>query len=219
MSAPTKKPNAGSNASPKDVPKVGRKPAQARAKARVEALLEAAVVLIGEKGSEAMRMSEVASQAGVPIGSLYQYFPDKAALLLELAQIYNLRIRAQIRAMLETVQSQEDIAPLLNDLLEGYYQMFLKEPVARDIWCGTQAHKSLQWCDIEDSRLNGGLVFESLKRFYPKSKWPALKTNSFLIMQLTGAAVRLAIALDPVEGRAVMDSYGTLISREFVQDT
>ncbi|MBV1887455.1 MAG: TetR family transcriptional regulator [Parvibaculaceae bacterium] len=211
MSAPTKKSNTS--------PKVGRKPAQARAKARVEALLEAAVILIAEKGSEAMRMSEVASQAGVPIGSLYQYFPDKAALLLELAQIYNLRIRAQIGAMLETVQTQADIAPLLNDLLEGYYQMFLDEPVARDIWCGTQAHKSLQWCDIEDSRLNGGLVFENLKQFYPKSKWPELKTSSFLIMQLTGAAVRLAIALEPEEGRAVMNSYATLLGREFDQHT
>ena len=211
MSAPTKKSNTS--------PKVGRKPAQARAKARVEALLEAAVILIAEKGSEAMRMSEVASQAGVPIGSLYQYFPDKAALLLELAQIYNLRIRAQIGAMLEAVQTQADIAPLLNDLLEGYYQMFLDEPVARDIWCGTQAHKSLQWCDIEDSRLNGGLVFENLKQFYPKSKWPELKTSSFLIMQLTGAAVRLAIALEPEEGRAVMNSYATLLGREFDQHT
>ena len=209
MSPPTKKPNAAR--------KTGSKPAQARAKARVEALLEAAVVLIASKGSEAMRMSEVASQAGVPIGSLYQYFPDKAALLLELAQIYNLRIRRQIEAMLETVQNYDDIAPLLDDLLEGYYQMFLEEPVARDIWCGTQAHKSLQWCDIEDSRLNGALVFENLKRFYPKPKWPELKTRSFLAMQLTGAAVRLAIALEPEEGRVVMDSYSKLIRREFVQ--
>lgn len=209
MPVPPKKPFAG--------PKVGRKPAQARAKARVGSLLDAAISLIAQKGSEAMRMSDVASKAGVPIGSLYQYFPDKAALLLELAQIYNLRIRAQISAMLETLQTREDIAPLLNDLLEGYYQMFLDEPVARDIWCGTQAHKSLQWCDIEDSRLNGQLVFESLKRFYPQSKWPSLETRSFLIMQLTGAAVRLAIALEPDEGRAIMDSYSTLIVREFGQ--
>lgn len=213
MSVPPRTPNAGS----KEGLKIGRKPAQARAKARVEALLEAAVRLIAEKGSDAMRMSEVASQAGVPIGSLYQYFPDKAALLLELAQVYNLRIRAQIIAMLATVQTQDDIASLLTDLLEGYYQMFLEEPVARDIWCGTQAHKSLQWCDIEDSRLNGELVFESLKRFYPQTKWPDLKTRSFLIMQLTGAAVRLAIALEPEEGRAVMDSYAALIVREFIQ--
>ena len=36
-------------------------------------------------------------------------------------------------------------------------------------------------------------------------------------MQLTGAAVRLAIALEPEEGRVVMDSYAKLIRREFVQ--
>lgn len=210
MIIPTKGPSAG--------PKAGRKPAQARAKARVEALLEAAVFLIAQKGSEAMRMSDVASKAGVPIGSLYQYFPDKAALLLELAQIYNLRIRAQIGSMLAMVQTRDDIVPLMNDLLEGYYQMFVEEPVARDIWCGTQAHKSLQWCDIEDSRLNGDLVFESLKRFYPREKWSELKTSSFLIMQLTGAAVRLAITLEPEESRAVMDSYATLLGREFSQN-
>ncbi|MDF1687760.1 MAG: TetR/AcrR family transcriptional regulator [Parvibaculaceae bacterium] len=214
MPAPTKTPSIDA----KKPLKTGRKPAQARAKARVERILDAAVSLIAEKGSEAMRMSEVASHAGVPIGSLYQYFPDKAALLLELAQIYNKRIRAQIGAMLETIQSQEDIVPILSDLLDGYYQMFLEEPVARDIWCGTQAHKSLEWCDIEDSRLNGALVFESLKQFYPKSTWPDLKTRSFLVMQLTGAAVRLAIALEPEEGRLVMKSYAGLLSREFLSN-
>ena len=43
-----------------------------------------------------MRMSEVAERAGVPIGSLYQFFPDKGAIIRTLADRYNALGRACI---------------------------------------------------------------------------------------------------------------------------
>src|SRR5262249_21757810 len=49
-----------------------RMPSQRRSRERVERILECATALIGERGSDAMRMSDVAEMAGISIGSLYQ---------------------------------------------------------------------------------------------------------------------------------------------------
>lgn len=55
-------------------------PRQARAKATVDAIVEATTQLLVAYGYDRVTTSRVAERAGVSIGSLYQYFPNKAAL-------------------------------------------------------------------------------------------------------------------------------------------
>ncbi len=82
----------------------------------MERLLAAAAALIAEEGSDAMRMSEVAEKAGVSIGSLYQYFPDKAAIIRTLAERYNTEDRACIEAELADVHSAAGLRAALGRL-------------------------------------------------------------------------------------------------------
>lgn len=63
-----------------------RAPKQDRALATVAALLDAMAASLVERGFEATTTNYVAERAGVNIGSLYQYFPSKGALLASLAQ-------------------------------------------------------------------------------------------------------------------------------------
>jgi AcrR family transcriptional regulator len=59
-------------------------PRQARAQATVTAILEATAHILAEAGYDALTTNHVAARAGVSIGSLYQYFPSKEALVGEL---------------------------------------------------------------------------------------------------------------------------------------
>jgi len=61
-------------------------PRQARAKATVEAILEATAHILVDEGVERLSTNHVAEVAGVSIGSLYQYFPNKEALVLALLE-------------------------------------------------------------------------------------------------------------------------------------
>src|SRR6516164_9697436 len=118
-----------------------RMPSQRRSRERVERILNCATTLIAEKGSDAMRMSEVAELAGVSIGSLYQYFPDKGAIIRMLAERYNAEGRDCITAELANVRDMAGLREAFDRLIDIYYARFLAEPVMRDIWSGTQADK------------------------------------------------------------------------------
>lgn len=59
-------------------------PAQARSRATWEAIVEAAARIVAERGLAGFNTNAVAERAGVSIGSLYQYFPNKDALMVAL---------------------------------------------------------------------------------------------------------------------------------------
>ena len=59
-------------------------PAQARSTQLVSDILEAAIQVLAQEGADGFTTSRVAERAGVSVGSLYQYFPNKAALLFRL---------------------------------------------------------------------------------------------------------------------------------------
>src|ERR1700722_1896488 len=61
-----------------------RKPQQRRARETVEAVLDAVVRILKRGGIEAVTTNRVAEVAGVCIGSVYQYFPDKRAIFAAL---------------------------------------------------------------------------------------------------------------------------------------
>lgn len=63
-----------------------KQPKQERSQATVEAILSATTHILTENGYDQLTTNRVAEQAGVSIGSLYQYFPNKEALVFALAE-------------------------------------------------------------------------------------------------------------------------------------
>jgi AcrR family transcriptional regulator len=189
-------------------------PTQQRSRERVERMLAAAGELIARNGSDAMRMSEVAERAGVPIGSLYQFFPDKRAIIHTLAERYNAAGRACIEKELAPVRTLDDLKQAFSRLIDIYYGLFLAEPVMRDIWSGTQADKALQQIDLDDSRQTGKLLGDAWRRACADVDPNHIATRAFLIMSLGEATMRLAISVDRAEGAALVAAYKEMALRE-----
>lgn len=68
-----------------------KRPRQERAKATVETILEAAAHVLVASGYEGTTTKAVAERAGVSIGSLYQYFPSKEAIVAMLLERFHQR--------------------------------------------------------------------------------------------------------------------------------
>jgi AcrR family transcriptional regulator len=69
---------------PTEVAPLRRKPVQQRSAQRVEKMLEACAQLIDDVGYDGLTTTLIAERAGVAVGSLYQFFPDKRAVVQEL---------------------------------------------------------------------------------------------------------------------------------------
>ncbi|WP_340116630.1 TetR family transcriptional regulator [Pelagibius sp. 7325] len=192
-----------------------RRPAQQRSRERVERILAVASQKIAESGSDALRMSEVAAEAGISIGSLYQYFPDKAAIIHTLAARYNALCRAAIEEGLAPVKDLKSLCAAFDALAAAYYDLFLAEPVIRDIWSGALADGRLRDLELEHSRVIGKMMTETLMRLFPKADRDEVAARSLLVMHLGEATMRLAVSVKRKEGDALVEAYKSMAGREF----
>jgi AcrR family transcriptional regulator len=80
-----------------------REPRQERAQKRIEQILDAAADLLAEVGYEAVTTNAIAERADTAIGSLYQFFRDKGAVVQALADRY----LGQLRDLYDTVLTEE----------------------------------------------------------------------------------------------------------------
>lgn len=183
-----------------------RRPRQQRARDRVERILDIARRRLAAAGSEALKMSDIAAEAGISIGSLYQYFPDKAAVIALLAERYNAEGRACVASILDRVRQPKDLETALAAVLDGYYAMFCAEPAMRAIWSATQADQALQEIDAADCRAHGAMLAGCLIRLRGKGRGSRIELDraAFLVMQLIAATVRAAIAQPRAAGDALI---------------
>ncbi|WP_052628890.1 TetR/AcrR family transcriptional regulator [Rhodopseudomonas palustris] len=90
-------------------------PRQARSRATVEVILDATALLLVDEGFEQTTTNRIAERAGVSIGSLYQYFPNREAVVGAVAQ----RVEAGISEPLWLGLSQKHESDLRSEITLG----------------------------------------------------------------------------------------------------
>jgi AcrR family transcriptional regulator len=100
--------------------KTRRIPRQARAGTTVDAILTAGLQLLEAGGVDRLTTNHVAERAGVSIGTVYQYFADKQAILGALAQRSAAAVRDDIAAMLIERPDLGTVRPIVRALMSGF---------------------------------------------------------------------------------------------------
>ena len=98
------------------------RPRQARSAARVELLLDVAEQVFEEVGYDATTTNLVAARAGVPVGTLYRWFPDKAALAEALADRYLERLLVLYGELLTGIDPAERIGEFLRRVMHRFIE-------------------------------------------------------------------------------------------------
>lgn len=191
-----------------------RQPTQQRSQERLDRILAAAKELIAGTGSDRVKMSEIAILAEISIGSLYQYFPDKSAVIRTLAQRYNADCHRCIAEALAPVSDLESLRMAYDSLVDQYYELLLAEPVMRDIWSAMQSDKQLTALALEECRACGALLAAAMQRASPDADAEKIAASAFLIWQLGEATMRLAMALAREEGEVLVATYKRMSWRE-----
>jgi AcrR family transcriptional regulator len=103
----------------RSVPTTPRKSAsQKRSQATVEALLDATARVLTREGYDRASTNRIAATAGVSVGSLYQYFPNKEALVAALVARHNREMLELLRNALKEVASL-DLATAIRELVRA----------------------------------------------------------------------------------------------------
>ncbi|WP_175812520.1 TetR family transcriptional regulator [Burkholderia contaminans] len=206
-SGPNGEPGAAA-ADPADAPARARLvPTQQRSRERFERILACASEVMIEKGCDAFRMSDIVERTGISFGSLYQYFPDKAAVIGTLAERYNEAGHDCVRRDLAKMKTLDDLHATLGRITDSYYRMFVDEPLMRDIWQATQADRALQALDRADGEFLAGLFADALGEVAPDTPHAQRSAFAELMMIQIAAAVRHAITLPPKAARVILAMF------------
>lgn len=104
-----------------------KEPQQQRSKLTVEAIVEACAQLLAELGYHGLSTNKIAERAGVSVGSLYQYFPNKEAIVAAVVERFAKRQFAVLARDLEAF-ADAPLADGIRHLMRNMFEAKLIEP-------------------------------------------------------------------------------------------
>lgn len=133
---------------PRTIPTIPRKSAsQERSRATVAAMLDATARVLTRQGYDRASTNRIAAVAGVSVGSLYQYFPNKEALVAALVARHNREILQLVREALTEVASL-DLPAAVRAMVAAALDAHLVDPALHRIFA-EQVPRMGQLAEIE----------------------------------------------------------------------
>jgi len=112
-----------------------RVPTQARSRRRVESILDAAAGVVLRDGVEAVTTRSIAADAQMPVASLYQYFADKEAVLLAIAERDMAEMTHQVQVDLDAYHLKTaTMTGIVRTVLNAYIKVLNRRPAFVEIY-------------------------------------------------------------------------------------
>jgi AcrR family transcriptional regulator len=170
------------------MPRVRRRPPQQkRAHATIADILEATSRIIDREGYDALTTNKIARVAGVGVGSLYQYFPSKEAVVEALQEQHFQRMGDAFLARMEELET----APL-HELVLGLAQLMrtselLNSRLSKQLLAIPQRGRPKAVLHLEQRCAE--ILHRALIRLAPKADPQALRIPVFLVVQTVEALI------------------------------
>jgi AcrR family transcriptional regulator len=115
-------------------------PTQARSRARVADILKAAGALLGEVGYDGLSTNLIAERAGVPVGSIYQFFEGKDDIVAALVEQFQGRILKLVGEQLDTASAMRDRRAFIARLVDGIAGIQAEASAFVCLFSGSRSH-------------------------------------------------------------------------------
>lgn len=166
-----------------------KRPRQARAQETVRAILEATVQILDREGLEAATTTRIAEVAGVSIGSLYQYFSHRDAILNALQNREFERTLELMQRVLAEGNLGEEPEKTIKAALRGLAELYLASPGLHRVL----AIEGLRVAKAEHVHAFDLRVIEVVRHFLASTEAPIQTENvgaaAFLVFQTVRAAM------------------------------
>lgn len=196
-----------------DIEPTWKEPSQERSRERVAAILSAARELIAEGGLASLKMGLLAERAGVPIGTIYQFFPDKDAVI---GCIFANQMEDALQAVYQACHPDGELeapAAAATSILTAKYTEWRTDPVMAEIWSIAQANRALRGLTRAATRATAEIKTQALLPFLkPDVSEARLRRVLFMVSDLYDAAIYAALDFSEDEAAGFMDEYAAMVS-------
>jgi AcrR family transcriptional regulator len=130
-----------------------RVPQQVRSRGRVRRILEVAGEIVVESGVEAVSTRAIATAAGLPVASLYQYFADKEAILLALVERDIAEMDAQVAKDIGSMTTMS-VRSLVETTMRAFVKVYHRRPSFVVIWFRGRTNPAvMEYCRAHNRRM------------------------------------------------------------------
>jgi len=182
---------------------VRRRPKQRRARQTVEAVLDAVIRLLKRGGSDAITTNRIAEVAGVSIGSLYQYFPDKRAIFTALHQRHIDQIDRMVQTKL-VEHAASSIEDLVRAMVEAMVDAHATDPELYELLMAEVPHRADGTRDFA-VRLHGAFLLAISSRAHELKRRRDLDKVVFVVTHMVEALSHGAVLRRPA-GMSLKDA-------------
>jgi AcrR family transcriptional regulator len=190
-----------------------REPRQERSRRQVNALLDAAAHVFAEVGYDTATTNAIAQRAGASIGSLYQFFPNKAAIFHALTLRYHTQLHDLLNQVMSIEMARLPLAQLIDTTINTFYTFARSEPGFTQIVQSARHSPELVATD-------NALIGESVERFAAllAARAPALDPERRLLLakvsvEAADALLRLAIISEsPLDEQVLAETKALLLA-------
>ena len=191
-----------------------RTPKQARSRATVDAILDATARVLTEAGYAGANTNRIAATAGVSIGSLYQFFPSKEALVTALRRRHAQQMRDMVREMVGAIAGMP-LAAAVPRFVHAVFAAHLIDPALHRV-----LDQEVPRPDLADGREDIDADFRATIRavlaLHRAEILPDdLDIASLILVRMVDALVHAAVLVRPagIDAQAVEREIATVILR------
>lgn len=187
-----------------------RQPTQRRSARRVERMLDACAELLDEIGYESLSTTRIAERAGVAIGSVYQFFPDKRAITQELTR-RNVELfvtRVGRRFMEEDYRGWWDA---VDAIIDEYVDMHRSVPGFKSVHFGDVVDLNLLDSASDNNTVIAGRLRELLLTEFGLADSHELDVAALVAVEAGDAVLKLAFRHDPGGSEEIIDAARQLV--------
>jgi AcrR family transcriptional regulator len=193
-----------------------KSPVQARSTASVDAILKATVQVLVRVGKEKLTTTRVAARAGVSVGTLYQYFPNKSALLRGTLRLHIEEILAEVNGVC-IAQRGQPVEQMAEALAIAFLAVKMRDPKkSRALYAVSSDMEGAKVTAVAHVQVNDAIV--DLLRSAPETLTTDLRLMATVLQSTISGVKRQLLESEMPEAQfVVMQRELVLVVRSYVR--
>ncbi|MEM9257521.1 MAG: TetR/AcrR family transcriptional regulator [Pseudomonadota bacterium] len=188
-------------------------PTQERSRIKVQRILDAALDLAAKQGSLELRMTDIAVTAEVSVGTLYQFFPSRTAVVGALFAREMTPIDNSIDQLFDGESTDQPLTEQIEKLILSHLKLAKRHPGLAVLWAASAVDPAVEAADLANTHKNAGRLASHLSRSVSDQvDEQDLYATALLLCHLWSSVVRLCLRSKPADAKRIVRQYAALIA-------